>query len=115
MIPRFTRRGFMTCAMGAPIALSSLSTLANAHTGVIHEIEIKSFTFNPDVLEVKIGDHVRWTNRDLSPHTATAKDISWDTEILELGQSGEVEVTQDLVTEYFCTYHPNMKAKLIIV
>lgn len=48
------------------------------------------------------------------PHTATAVDESWDTGKIKPGQSGEIKVTADTHSAYFCRYHPMMKVKLRI-
>jgi plastocyanin len=62
----------------------------------------------------RIGDIIKWTNFDIIPHTATAKDQSWDTEALETGQSLQVTVTDNMSGDYFCALHPHMKATLRI-
>jgi len=107
------RRRFLVGALGLPIALAGGTNLIFAGSKVVHDIEIKSFVFNPSILEVRTGDQIRWTNRDISPHTATAG--SWDTGELQRGQSTTVEVTENMSVAYFCAFHPNMRAKLIIL
>ena len=81
----------------------------------VHEIEIQSFEFKPAHIEVRPGDTIRWTNRDLAPHTATADEIGWDTGELRLGDIGDVVVTQGMETSYFCAFHPHMKGTIEIV
>jgi len=73
------RRRFLVGALGLPIAMTGGADRIVAGSGIVHDIEIKSFAFNPSVLEVRPGDQIRWVNRDISPHTATAEDGSWDT------------------------------------
>jgi plastocyanin len=80
-----------------------------------HIIEIRDFRFVPDRLYVRLGDTIRWINRDLAPHTATATDESWDTLLLRQGESGVIKVTQDLADSYFCRFHPQMRAEITIV
>jgi plastocyanin len=113
---KMKRRNFLGYAIGAPLALSGLANTAFAtETETIHDVTIESFKFSPNVLEVRVGDKIRWTNEDLSPHTATAKDRSWDTKKIKKGEAVTVEVTADMRTAYFCAYHPNMKAEIVIL
>ncbi len=83
--------------------------------GKLHEVEIKNFKFNPDMLEVKVGDTIRWTNKDRAPHDATALDKSWNTVLLRRNESGEVKVVEGMSAEYFCSIHPNMLASIKLV
>lgn len=113
MIPSLTRREAMVALIGGAIA-----SRASAHDGVIHgeihEVEIKSFAFMPAELTVKVGDGIRWTNADLSPHTATAEDGSWDTGAIAQGESKTLEVLPGMATQYHCLFHPNMLGTLVI-
>lgn len=115
-----TRRdvlGYTTVVCSAvvftPIA-PSLGFAANEGT-TEHKIAIKSFQFEPEEISIKVGDTVTWTNFDIVPHTATAKDGSWDTETLETGQSMQIIVTEGMDRAYFCVFHPHMKASLRII
>jgi plastocyanin len=57
---------------------------------------------------------VTWVNRDGVPHDATSDDGRWTTGMLNPGQ-GRSLVFDDLGEfEYFCTIHPDMKAKLVV-
>jgi plastocyanin len=79
-----------------------------------HTVEIQNFVFSPKTLSVKAGDRITWINKDIVPHTATAADTSWDTGNLKLNESGTVTVTKDMVTGYFCRFHPSMKGKVTV-
>ncbi len=81
---------------------------------VEHVVGITDFEFAPATLRVRIGDTVKWINRDLAPHTATAKDESWDTDRLDQGEALSVAVTRGMTTDYYCRFHPMMVAKLQI-
>ncbi len=80
-----------------------------------HIVEIKEFEFVPPQLTVSVGDTIKWINRDIVPHTASANDGSWDTKELKLGESKTITVSKGMLTDYFCQFHPNMKAKLVFV
>ena len=64
---------------------------------------------------MRVGEQIRVTNSDLAPHTATANDESWDTDTLENGHSIELTVAAEWTGDYYCAYHPKMKAMLMIV
>ncbi len=79
-----------------------------------HIIEIYKMKFQTKSLDVKIGDTVTWVNMDLVPHTATAKDKSWDSGRLKKGESFTLTITDETALDYFCFYHRQMKAGLVI-
>ena len=110
------RRQFLAGAVGLPIALVGIgkAIAAGPSSSIVHDVRITKFKFVPAMLEVRPGDKVRWTNDDLSPHTATAQDKSWSTKEIRKGQSKTVDVIDDMATEYFCAYHPAMHATLTL-
>lgn len=110
---RPTRRSVMTGAAATAAVPVPLSLMAD--TPEVHEVEIRSFEFDPAVLQVRVGDTIRWTNKDLAPHTATADEFGWDTGALERSKTGEVQVTENMETSYFCVFHPHMKGKIQII
>jgi len=90
--------------------------LAQAHTTPAeYTINIRKFKFEPDHIDVHIGDTITWVNQDLVAHTATAEDGDWDTEMLEKSQSKSLQVTKGMTGEYFCVFHPHMKGKINIM
>lgn len=78
-----------------------------------HVVEITGFKFIPESISVKAGDTVKWINKDIAPHTATADDMSFDTGLLKQNESGSITFSNDQTISYFCRFHPNMKATLI--
>lgn len=80
-----------------------------------HQIDIQRLKFTIKELEVRLGDTVTWTNLDIAPHTATAKDKSWDTGTLKKGESKTLTITEGFSPDYYCRFHPNMKASLKLV
>ncbi len=108
---RITRRTAITAIAAAPLAIASVTTAQAATT---HAVAIKGFAFSPDSLTIKAGDSVTFTNEDGAPHTATAKDKSWDTGRLSRGKSKTITFAKAGNFDYFCRVHPNMTAKLIV-
>ncbi len=102
----------MSRMMGGGGTDSSADPLKNG--GPSEAIVIQDFMYDPGNLVVPVGATIRWTNRDTAPHSATATDGSWDTGLLSRGDSAEVTLAQPGAFEYFCTVHPNMKARLLV-
>ena len=108
-----TRRNFLkniaaVCSAAVAIPFGAIKARA-ANT---HKVEIRKFKFKPEKLSVKPGDTIVWTNFDLAPHTATANDESWDTGTLKKGESHSMLVSEEMHLDYFCRFHPHMKAAL---
>lgn len=112
MSAKLSRRTVISGAVASVAALGINKAFAKSPP--VHEIEIQSFKFNPPHVRVQIGDMIKWTNRDLAPHTATANELGWDTGELATGQSADVEVSEEMETEYFCVFHPHMKGSIQI-
>jgi len=100
---------------GTATAATAAFPAQSQSTGKLHEVEIKNFKFNPDMLEVKVGDTIRWTNKDSAPHDATALDRSWNSALLRKDESSEVEVVAGMSADYFCSIHPSMLASIKLV
>jgi plastocyanin len=83
---------------------------AAADTGVT----ISDFQFAPASVTVDVGDTVTWTNDGPTPHSATADGGSFDTGILDAGQSRSETFDQAGTFAYFCTPHPNMRGTVTV-
>lgn len=82
--------------------------ISGAARAEVINIDIKSFKYNAPEVTVAVGDTIVWVNQDGAPHTATARDGSFDTGTLKKGKSGEVTATAAGTFEYFCKFHRNM-------
>jgi plastocyanin len=82
--------------------------------GKSEDVTIRNFTFTPGNLQVPVGATVTWTNEDSAPHSATARDGSWDTGILGQGETKSITFDKAGVYEYYCTVHPSMVARLTV-
>ena len=80
------------------------------------KVEIKGFAFNPATITVKVGTKVTWTNQDAVAHTATSVDgKSFDTVLLNQGETGSFTFDKVGTYDYICTPHPKMQATIIVV
>jgi plastocyanin len=74
-------------------------------------IEMENLVIIPAEVTAKVGDSVEWVNKDVFDHTATARSGEFDVRM-----PPKKTVTSVLKTagafEYYCRFHPNMKATL---
>ncbi len=105
----FTRRSIL--GLGVSLPFISTALYADSHA-TVHEVSIEGFAFSPAVLEVAVGDVVKFTNLDGAPHTATANNGAFDTGRLKRGESFELTVTDAGEHPYFCTFHRSMTATI---
>lgn len=103
----------IVAAFVATIAFSSWHESAAAD-GRRFVIEIRGFEFVPETPAVKPGDVIVWINRDIVPHTTTAKDGSWDSGLIKTGDEWQMVVEDDTSQTYYCRFHPSMIARLDI-
>ena len=105
--------GLIVAAFAATIAFHPvLDARATEERRVV--VEIRKFKFVPDTLAVSPGDVVVWKNMDIVPHTVTTKDDGWESGTIEAGGEWETIVTEDMLGEYYCRFHPLMVATLNI-
>jgi nitrite reductase (NO-forming) len=72
--------------------------------------------YTPNVLMVPLGTTVTWTNNDPGmPHTVTAVDGSFDSGVMQTGQTWSYTFDKPGDFEYFCTLHPWMRAKVSVM
>ena len=77
-----------------------------------HDVTIKDMKFDPDTLQIAVGETVVWTNNDDRDHTVTAKDGSFKSENLSKGDTFEHVFKKAGKFRYSCSYHPRMKATI---
>jgi plastocyanin len=79
------------------------------------KVEIADFAYDPDPVTVEVGGKVIWLNQDSAPHTASAKDGSFDTGTLQQGKlKSETFKTAGTYT-YVCQIHPFMHGTVVVV
>jgi plastocyanin len=91
----------MFCAIATPVRAATVQI-------IMENMEIK-----PAEVSAKAGDTIEWINRDVFAHTATAKSGDFDV-TLPPKQTASFVVKKTGTVDYFCRYHPNMKAVLKI-
>lgn len=110
--------GFATVVLFGGSVLPATRWAAAVHAGELraaaprtHEVSIREFRFEPRALTVAAGDTIRWVNHDPVPHTATARDSTWDSGEIPAGAERRTVVGAG-DSDYFCIYHPTMTGSL---
>lgn len=88
---------------------------ARAHASAASGVRIVDFSFSPGTTTVHVGDTVTWTNSGQQPHSATANNGSFDTGILDHGQSGSHTFAQAGTFTYYCKVHPWMHGTIVVL
>jgi plastocyanin/uncharacterized membrane protein len=79
-----------------------------------HVVILKQVHFDPPEITIRVGDTVEWRNEDIFSHTVTADDGSFDSGLIDPGQSFQKAFRNSQTVAYHCRPHPNMKAALIV-
>src|SRR5436305_1141804 len=108
---RSNARKLATLGAGA-VAVILLTTTSPAIAEIL-KVEIKGLLFSHVDITAHVGDTVEWTNQDFVIHSATARDHQWDV-LLPVHGVGRVTLDKPGSIEYYCCFHPNMKAKITI-
>ena len=77
-----------------------------------HTVAMRGFAFQPETLTVAQGDTVVWTNEDVVPHTATARDSTWDSGSVPSAATWRLVADRPGVRSYYCVFHPNMRGSI---
>jgi plastocyanin len=93
-------------------ALATGIIVASAHGATI-QITMENLVISPATASAKVGDTIEWTNKDIFAHTATARGGDWDVTLPPKKTVTSVLKKAGTV-EYYCRFHPYMKATLAI-
>jgi plastocyanin len=78
-------------------------------------VMIQGLKYSPETTEIKAGKTVAWENKDLTPHTVTSQGGNeLNSGSIEVGTSWSHTFAQPGTFPYFCTYHDEMKAVIVV-
>jgi plastocyanin len=78
------------------------------------EVEmVKSYSFDPKVIEIEAGDTVTWTNEDNFTHTVQVE--GQEDHKVEQGESVEITFDEPGTYDYVCTLHSQDMDGTVIV
>ena len=92
------------------VLLAGASVSARAAT---IQISMENLEIAPAEIAAKVGDTVEWVNKDVFAHTATARNGDWDV-MLQPKKTGSLVLKKTGTVDYYCRFHPNMKATLTV-
>jgi plastocyanin len=104
MLPGYVRlivAALFCCAVTTPVRAATIQI-------VMENLEIK-----PAEASARAGDTIEWINKDVFAHTATARNGDFDV-TLPPNQTVAFVLKKAGAVDYYCRFHPNMKAVLNI-
>ncbi len=94
------------------VAALMLGTSVSAKAATI-QITMENLVISPAEASAKVGDTIEWINKDIFAHTATARNGDFDVTMPPKKTVTSV-LKKDGTVDYYCRFHPNMKATLSI-
>ena len=83
-----------------------------AHAADI-QITIDKLVYAPAEISAKVGDTIKWINKDILAHTATAKNGDWDV-MIGPNKTARLVLKKPGAVDYYCKFHPNMTGRLTV-
>jgi plastocyanin len=77
------------------------------------QISMENMAIAPAEMSARVGDTIEWVNKDIFVHSATARNGDWDV-VLPPKKTVTLALKKAGTIEYYCRFHPNMKATLIV-
>jgi plastocyanin len=96
---------FLAASTGPPSAAAGTKT---------RTVVLRGMSYLPATVTVNVGDTVVWKNEDIVPHTATARNKSFDSGSIEPGGSWRYVARRKGTYFYYCAFHPETKGKLVV-
>jgi len=109
------------CSSGQQPAAPVATTPAIANPGTTapspvsgDAVTISNFAFSPDMLTVKAGTTVTWTNKDTASHTVTSDNGVFGSETVAPGGTYQFTFAQAGTFAYHCSIHPFMQGTVLV-
>ncbi|MBR1121735.1 cupredoxin domain-containing protein [Bradyrhizobium lablabi] len=83
-----------------------------AHAATI-QVVMENLVVSPAEISAKVGDTIEWVNKDVFVHTATARNGDFDV-MMPAKKTVTSVLKKPGTIEYYCRFHPNMKAVLVV-
>jgi plastocyanin len=79
----------------------------------VHTVTMRDMAFGPLPKAARVGDTIEWVNADMFRHTATAKDGSFEVDLVPKARARTVLRKAGAVA-FYCRYHPGMTGTLVV-
>ena len=96
-----------------PIAVTLMLGASHVSAQANIQPSMENLEIMPAEVSAKVGDSIEWVNKDVFAHTAPARNGGFDV-MLPPKKTGTLVVTKAGNFEYYCRFHPNMKATLTV-
>ena len=106
--------GALLVSVVATADTNAAADAAKSSQRALQVITIEGLAFKPASLTVKRGDRIRWINKDLVPHTATATGGPFDSKVIAADASWTWVAHEPGTFAYVCSFHPMMKGTLTV-
>ncbi|MFH2000759.1 MAG: cupredoxin family copper-binding protein [Planctomycetota bacterium] len=78
------------------------------------QVDIQSFSFNPNNIQINAGDTVTWVNMMSVGHTSTSDAGLWGSPLLMMNDAWSYTFNVPGQYSYHCTPHPSMKGGILV-
>lgn len=79
-----------------------------ARAAAIRTVAMRNIEFKPRNITIDVGDVVRWRNEDDVPHDALGRNNSFETPVIEGGETSQQSFDEGGRYPYFCSIHQGM-------
>ena len=100
--------------VASALMMSTVSEMTKAAPAPTAAVQIGNFTFKAQVLTVKPGTTVTWTNGDDIPHTVTSNTGLFKSKVLDSGDKFSFTFAKPGQFGYFCSLHPHMTGAIVV-
>jgi plastocyanin len=102
---------------GSPSASASTSPPGSPAASLdlgVPDVTMLGSIFHPATIESRAGETVDWFNDDVTVHTVTALDGSFNSGIMVIGDTFSVTFTTPGTLDYICAIHPLMTGTIVV-
>jgi plastocyanin len=108
------RKFLLPLAAAATVVVAGCGGEGTSEPVAATEVEmVKSYRFDPKVIEIEAGETVTWTNEDNFTHTVQVE--GQDDHEVERGESVEITFEEPGTYAYVCTLHSQDMEGTVIV
>lgn len=94
--------------------LASAAAGGGAAAGRTFTVTITGLAFAPPPPSLRVGDTIEWVNADIFRHTATARDGSFDVDLMP-GARARTALRSAGSVAFYCRFHPGMSGTLKVL
>ncbi len=112
--PPATATATATRTATATAMATATNTPVAAAVAIVNVPATPLYAFSPMTITVAAGTTVVWTNDSSAPHTVTADDGSWSSNVLNHGGTYSRTFTAPGTYTYHCSIHPYMLGAVVV-